>query len=32
MPKPVDLAVLRYCLERLKDDGNDSNDADVAAA
>jgi DNA-binding response OmpR family regulator len=29
MPKPVDLAVLRYCLERLKDDGSD---ADVAAA
>ncbi len=29
MPKPVDLAVLRYCLERLKDDGNDT---DVAAA
>lgn len=29
MPKPVDLAVLRYCLERLRHDGND---ADVAAA
>jgi hypothetical protein len=22
MPKPVDLAVLRYCLERLKDQAN----------
>ncbi len=29
MPKPVDLAVLRYCLERLKEDGNN---ADIVAA
>ncbi len=32
MPKPVDLAVLRYCLERLKDDGNAGSEADVVAA
>ncbi len=31
MPKPVDLAVLRYCLERLKDEGGNEA-ADVAAA